>query len=343
MHIAEERVRKGELKMYGLMVEIRQFWRVCGEVRGHLAPGGQLDIEDLDDVIVALDHALVSIRTLDLEVFQRSDEQTYLTARDDATSRQGQTVRALTAPRNSAVHHADVVDPAIASAAGPMPETRDVFLINPRWKPRSELPERMFQDDKGKPRATMAKAYDDACAGLPVLDTLLDAFAFFDTLAPQLARRQDDGRWEGFPLTPYPIAIRYRRLAPDWLTEAQWGRQHREQTQKIIPTGPRTIRGAIDAVDGLVLCGDTTTAWGTQAFTEPVEQVVRDVLAGARYDFHAGSGTVGRASSSGGALEVPSGQIEQSIITRLDNDVRPWRAWWEMCADDAEYYAQQRR
>lgn len=132
MRVAGDRIRKGELKMLALATEIRDVWDACASVVGSPVPGGTLDLHDLDRVVVALDHALVTIRTLDLEVFDASDQAAYRAARDDPASRQGRTVRALTAPRNSAVHHADVIDPDVASAAGPVPGTEGRYLINPR-------------------------------------------------------------------------------------------------------------------------------------------------------------------------------------------------------------------
>jgi hypothetical protein len=174
VNVSSDRVRKGEVKMFALMRAIRDFWEACAAVPGRVVPGGQLEIDSLDGVIVALDHALVTIRTLDLEVFSASDESNYLLLRDGQSSREGTTVRALIAPRHNAVHHPDVIDPHIASAAGPVPGTQ-WFVINPRWKLRSEVPSGMFRTQNGKPNPGNERAYDTAAAGIPILDTLLDA------------------------------------------------------------------------------------------------------------------------------------------------------------------------
>lgn len=160
----------------------------------------------------------------------------------------------------------------VASAAGPLPQSGGCYLINPRWKAREALPARMFH---GKHRPTLASAYDDAYAGVPILDTLLDAFAFFDGLAPSLARRHEDGSLEGFPLPPYDFALRYRRLAPDWPTERVWNGRAWLVAQAGPPHGSRTIVGRITVSGRVILCGDTIAGAGrTQAFTELAEQVV---------------------------------------------------------------------
>ncbi len=343
VQIAVERVRKGSLKMYGLAIEIREVWDACGRVRGDLMPDAGLVLENLDDVVVALDHALVTIRTLDLEVFEASNCCAYRAARNDPASRLGRTVQALTAPRNNAVHHADVVDPDVGSAAGPMPGAEHRYLINPRWKSRRDLPARMFEDDKGRYRNPLAQAYDDTCAGVPILDTLFDAFAFFEGLAPQLARRQGDGSLEGFPLPPYDLALRYRRLAPGWPAEYDWHQRTRQATQAAPPDGSRTIRGRINAQADLVLCGDTAVSAGlTRAFTEPVQQVLQDVQLGAKYYVRSKNELL-QCLVSGNVLATSNGPLTLASLPDLAGDARPWADWWALCQDDSEYYRRQRQ
>lgn len=342
MRVARERTRKGELKMLAFVTEIRYVWDACGAVVGGPGPGGTFDLRDVDGVVVALDQALVTIRTLDLEVFDASDPTAYRAARDDPASREGMTVRALTAPRNSAVHHADVIDPDVASAAGPVPGTADRYVINPQWKDRSELPDRMFEDQKRRHRKALADAYDSACAGVPVLDTLLDAFTFFDRLAPALARRRPDGSLDGFPLPPYPLAFRYRRLAPDWPTEREWDQRARAAAQAALPGGSRTVKGTVGTPDGLVLCGGTAVGHGrTESFTEDPEQVVRDVETGATYVVTLPDGPAA-CVVTGGALATAAGPVDLSSLPDLSGDSLPWADLWALCQDDAEHYRRQR-
>ncbi len=337
MQVLADRVPKGRRKMYALTSEIRDVWDACGRVMGHPLAGGQLDLESLDEVAVALEHALVSIRTLDLEVFEASDKATYLATRDDLASRAGRTVRGLIAPRNNAVHHADVIDPDVTRAVGPMPGTVDRYLIHPRWKARADLPARMFQQQ------AVAQAYDEACARVSILDTLLDAFAFFDGLDPSLARRRADGSLEGFPLPPYDIATGYRRLTPDQPSERDWQDGLRVEIQAALPAGSRTILGKVAVAGRLVLCGDTAAGPGrTHCFTESEDQVVRDVGFGATYDVALAEGN-GRCSVFGGVLVSPAGPVATAALRDLAGDNRPWADWWHLCEDDAEYYLRQRR
>lgn len=329
--------------MFGLAREIRDLWAVCGNVVGRPIPGGQLEIENLDDVIVALDHVLVSVRTLDHEVFEASDVN-YRRVRDDTTNPKGQVVRALTGPRNNAVHHADVVDPNVSSAAGPRPDDATRYIITARWKTRAELPPRMFQvPGRGgqlhEVRSVTA-AYDATCAGIPLIDTLLDAFAFFDALAPHLARRNDDGSLWGFPLTPYPLVTHYLRLAPDWSTEAGWNTRAHQRARSVPPAGPRTIEGHVRATDTDVLCGRTVHAHGATYFTESVDQVVSDVQMGADYraELH---GALTPLAVLAGALGTSAGSLDVLSLPDLSGDTR-WLGWWQLCQTDANYYRRQR-
>lgn len=214
MKVAADRVRKGELKLRALVDEIRRFSHACRTIRGTLAPGSAVDIEHIDEVINAVDNALVAIRTLDLEVFEKSDPTAYRALR--STDPQGGVVRALTGPRNSAVHHPQVIDPDLDRVVGPID---DVFIIFPKWKHRSELPTETFQyatgPKKGQPIAAYIAAFDTFAAGRRVLDTLMDAFSFFDRCDPAIADRDDDGNLRGFLLPPLPIG-EYLRLGPDW-------------------------------------------------------------------------------------------------------------------------------
>jgi len=55
----------------------------------------------------------------------------------------------------------------------------------------------------------------------------------------------------------------------------------RDEARKGPPSGSRTITGRINTEDGVVLCGQMVAAVGTLSFTEPPEQVVRDLAMGA--------------------------------------------------------------
>lgn len=97
--------------MRALAERIRRFSDECQRVEGRVIPGPTVEFEHLDPVINALDDALVVIRTLDREVFEPSSSS-YVSFRD--SDPQGRVVHAMTAPRDSAVHQVDVVDPDLA-------------------------------------------------------------------------------------------------------------------------------------------------------------------------------------------------------------------------------------
>lgn len=114
MKVVSDRLGKGQLKMRSLATSIRDVYDASASVRGRVMPGSILEFDELDDVVNALDNALVSVRTIDLEVLEPSDRTAYQAAR--AGSPTGGVVRGLTPVRNNAVHHIDVVDPDLARA-----------------------------------------------------------------------------------------------------------------------------------------------------------------------------------------------------------------------------------
>jgi hypothetical protein len=147
------------------------------------------------------------------------------------------------------VHDTDLIDPDVDSAIGPV-DRPDRFIILPRWKPRSALPSRMFEYPGGKRagqlNTDLAAAYDRGAAGRPVMDTLLDAYKFFDMCDPALAEREANGQLTGFPMQPLPLVTRYRRLHPDWTSEADWDAKARRQVTAVAPTGyGREISGLL--------------------------------------------------------------------------------------------------
>jgi len=91
--------------MAGLAEEIRGLWDTTNQMEGSPVEGGRLDLsnESMFDVLNWLLRALTSVRSLDLEVFEKSDPSTYQVIRD--TDQRGMAVRRLTAPRNNALHH----------------------------------------------------------------------------------------------------------------------------------------------------------------------------------------------------------------------------------------------
>lgn len=344
MKVEHKRHRKGQLKMRGLADGIRRFYDACSSVRGAVARGATLELEHIDTVINALDCALVCVRTLDLDVFERSDPTEYHKLR--SASAAGSTVLGLIAPRNMAVHHVDVIDPDIVRAVGPL--DGGSFIIFPKWKPRAQLPHAMFQyhdgNKKGQDIVDAITSYDAGVAGRLVLDTLFDAYAFFNHCDGTLADRDGNGKLVGVNLPPLPVATGYVRLAPDQPTHEEVDQQIRARAQSAAPAGQsREITGCLDTPAGPVLCGSTTVdSYRTQSFTESIQQVVHDLEMGFPY----------RATFQGEAtpLTFRDGALMAADVPLLDrlqvlsaNDREPWAGRWDLCIQDAAYYRDQRR
>jgi hypothetical protein len=63
---------------------------------------------------------------------------------------------------------------------------------------------------------------------------------------PALAEREANGQLTGFPMQPLPLVTRYRRLHPDWTSEADWDAKARRQVTAVAPTGyGREISGLL--------------------------------------------------------------------------------------------------
>jgi hypothetical protein len=345
MKITPGRTRKAQLKMRGLGTDIRRFSDACTNVRGTVAPGPSVDIEDIeiDPVINAIDGALVTIRTLDLEVFQASDPKAYGALLDGLP--EGRAVRALTAPRNNAVHHVDVIAPGLQRAVGPLGLGTDRFIVLPRWKNRSDLPVAMFRyprgSKKGQDNVGYMASYDAGAAGRLVLDTLLDAFSFFDQCDPTIADRSSDGELVGFPLPPLPVAG-YYRLEPKWPDHETVEQRIREMTQAVPPAGQhREITSRLDTDAGPVFCGYTTVdTHHKSSFLEAPDQIGRDLALGYVY----------RAPVAERMVKVVVVNAELWVdATRLVDlslpsaPPVPWAGYWELCEGDADFYRSHRR
>jgi hypothetical protein len=343
VQVTSDRLRKGQQKMRALADAIARYASACSHATGRICPQHLLEMDHIDPVVNALDEALVAIRTTDLEVLEASDPFGYPATR--RASPKGVVVRALTAPRNNAVHHTEVIDPDLARAIGPLDGGR--CIIFPKWKPRSELPSAMFQYSQGKKqgqdRSDYTTSYDSAVAGRLVLDTLMDAFAFLDGCDQRLADRDVEGKLRGFPLAPLP-APGYVRLAPDWPDQETIDHNIRAQVRDEVPAGTsREITGRLSVSAGTVFCGYTNLEHGRRhSFTEDGEQVRRDIEFGYLY-FVAVGGRHLEVSVVGDQLQAGGEGLEQLNLADGTVSAEPWSGWWELCASDAGYYRNQRR
>lgn len=162
MQVHADLARKGALRLRALAEDINRYADKCANYSGSIAPGAMVEFDDFDPIINEVDRALWAIRTLDHEVFHKSDASAYEELRD--TVPQGQVVWAFAPLPDVATHRADVVDPDIGRAVGPSSEGK--FVIFPLWKRRSDLPPDTFHKQHGGVYHTRITAYDAHVAGL---------------------------------------------------------------------------------------------------------------------------------------------------------------------------------
>lgn len=191
--IAADRIWKGQLLMSGLAEEIRSSWDALSRVVALGTDDGTVrpTRDDWLDLVNCMRRALATIRSLDFEVYQASDVAGYLAAR--AADRRGMAIRGLAGHRDNAVHHPELFDPVVEEATSP--DADGQHILSPRWAERTSRLDPVFSTRGGQFSESYARAYEDHVAGRPLLDPLLDAFAFFHSLAPHLARRDEhEGR-----------------------------------------------------------------------------------------------------------------------------------------------------
>lgn len=353
--VAANRVDKGRLLMAGLEEEIRGLWDTQSRIEAIPVLEDRIDVTDqsLFQLHNWLRRALTTIRTLDHEIFFKSDEKAYTDLRQNDP--RGITVRGLTGPRNNAVHHPEIIDPGIDRAIGPF---QDGYLIFPVWVNRTQRMNSVFTNDKGKFMKSYATAYDDKVAGRALHDTLLDAFDFFDTLGPGLAHRDTGGQFRLFPLPPPPVAESHRffRLMPDSPNESKQQAvldvQLRWQLEMSRPLGrERIIIGAFEADTGeIVLFGFTIVSdTFVQAFYELPSQVRMDVSGGFGYSLAVGAQPSPIPPT--GAVEVLRGLLQpdgselpiDDLLGAGAADAEVAEGRWSLCKDDPRYYARFRR
>ncbi|WP_055534334.1 hypothetical protein [Streptomyces graminilatus] len=186
---------KGLQKMHGLALYITRVWETAASFETSLCKGPQPDSER---IALEVAPALAAIRTLDLEVVRNSQrpngQHRYLRLQD--TDPQGQVVRGLVLPRNADVHLPAALDIHTDIDLGD-----SKWRVIPRWQPYAMLPQNIRTSTGTRPSSHTA--YQDAVGGYRVIETLLDAFAFFLRCDPSLARRGPTGALMYFPLRTY--------------------------------------------------------------------------------------------------------------------------------------------
>jgi hypothetical protein len=332
---------KGRQKMHGLALYTTHVWEAAAATQTSLCRIHGMEV-DTERVALEIAPALAAIRTLDLEVVKNSQTPADQTRYTDtlASQLEGQVVRGLLLLRNADIHLPATVDVQADRVVG----EGTGFRVMPIWKSYHELPS-AIRTSTGT-AASAHSAYRAAVAGRLVIETLLDAFAFFRRCDPSLPRlvtgTQD---LEYFPLRPYATHD-YERRHPDMPNRAQVDEQVRQATQESPPYGSsREILHRLDLDDGPVYCGYSLRLPLRTAFTEPEAQVARDIEAGFPYvalDEQGDSHPV--AVDATGQLAAAGTPLAKLALPAPRRHPLPetWHAWWDLAATDAFWYRNQR-
>jgi hypothetical protein len=326
-------VRAGRRKMHALQRQIHHVWMATTQTES------SLHSVDAETVSIDLASALVTIRTLDLEVFgsefpgpRRGIPGSYEKHRSGC--REGRIVRGFTLIRNAEAHVRDVIDVDVIR----MINMGDEWRVFPAWKQYADLP-RGVTSASGT--ALVAKrAYREVIGGELVIETLLDALKFFLACDPKLARRDDNGELEYFPLPEF-VQHDYERRHPDWPTRVEYQQQARAAMMRQPPTGTgREICHRL-SIDGITVYAGVTTMTSAYMsyFIETADQIITDIKLGYPY------------SVAGDLLTVDSDKLLKVGADELDaiplaKPVKPneetLRNWFQDAQNNATAYHRQR-
>jgi hypothetical protein len=236
----DDRRRKGHQKMHGLALYISWVWAATIATETSICREHGVEI-DCERVALAVSPALAAIRTLDLDVFDRGlgserRQQQYrdLRKRDP----QGRVVRGLLLLRNADTHLPATIDLQSERAISLFDGNMTYWRVFPQWQPYDEL-DPVIRADPGT-RQPAHECYRSAVAGQLVIETLLDAFCFFDRCDPSLAvRRMNEGseELEYFPLPAF-VQHDYERRHPYAMSRYEVDRRLREDSESTSPGPP---------------------------------------------------------------------------------------------------------
>ncbi len=341
--------------MFSLQRQIYHLWwstietqtRLCGEHR-------QVEV-DCEPVAVDLTPVLVTIRTLDLEIFEREHGEKYLKIKNETP--EGCVVRGLLIIRNAEVHLPVVLDPNIDRVVNFGDLNDQVWRVFPKWKEFDQLP-RMIQEhaapkkecERAQKRGSKSEQRSKECyrkfvAGKPVIETALDAFSFLYRCDPSLARTDQSGELEYFPL-PQFVEHEYERRHPAWPSRQAVDRKLESEVRSTVPAGVgRRILHRITVGGESIYAGYTDLGNGRlHGFTEAAEQIFLDVQRGYKYtavSVHGEEVTV-RCDAIRGILTAVVDLESFGFASPDDPDEDTWRGWWNLACEDAFYYRRQR-
>ncbi|MFJ9127814.1 hypothetical protein ACIRJS_27310 [Streptomyces sp. NPDC102340] len=335
---------KGCQKMHGLALAITHVWEAAATTSTSLCRVHGMAV-DTERIALEAAPALTAVRTLDLEVICNSQNSAargrYESLRE--SDPQGQVVRGLLLMRNADIHLPATVDVQANRVIGGSIGGNS-FRVFPLWQPYDQLPDAVRTSTGTSP--TAHAAYRKAVGGQLVIDTLLDAFAFFRRCDPTLARYvHDTEELEYFPLPPYP-GHDYERRHPDQPSHSQVETEVRRRAQEVPPAGSRrVIQHSFNSEGTTIYCGTTVRSPVSMDFTEPKDQVARDILAGYPYVVAAADGASHVVVvDDGHRLLVGDSPIEELLSGSAKGQARRevWHGKWQLAAADAFQYRNQR-
>lgn len=298
-------------------------------------------MEGIEAVAIEAAFAVIAVRILDLEVFRAAHGRRYETVRDNCDG--GRTVSGLTLIRNAEVHLPVALEPDFEYRPGCISrrperggtnstvERRHIWAT--RWKSYSELPDSVRHSERTAERCHTA--YRDMVEREEVVETLLEAIAFFDQLDPSIVPRSATGQLAHLPLTALlGLHDTYRRLHPSEPRRRDVARRLIEKTRSRRPPGTRrVILYEVRSASGVLLAyagfgyGHPNTMiggeYGKCSWVDSGGQVVRDIEMGFPYDVGVVTGEQGIAVESGRL------RVDGALLDDLHLPQPPARPdWW---------------
>jgi len=342
-----ERSAKGRHWMRALQRQVADAWASTTETDTSLCRIHGMETE-CEVVAISTAFAVTAVRILDNEVFCKEHGQAYLDAK--TSDRQGKVVDGLVLIRNAEIHLPVILDPDVQRVLS----LGSAFRVVPKWRPYDQLPADVQNNTKTSERCHAA--YRTAVEGEPVIETLLDAIAWFVKCDPSLAQRDEAEELKHFPL-PELWQHEYERRHPDWVRRCDVEAELRAKRTRELPVGDyRSIQHRL--LDGdltVAFCGYTFRNGYRSAFTETPEQIVRDIAGGYRYyvgtadevgemTHHSEMGNlVGTVDEEIWVNGSPLDGFELSPFSDEPPTLETWRSWFELAAGNAFMYARERQ
>lgn len=331
--IDPDRLRAGRRKMHALQRQIHRVWMATTQTET------SLHSVDAETVSIDLASALVTIRTLDLEVFsgefpgpRRGIPGPYEEHHNGC--REGRIVRGFTLIRNAEAHVRDVIDVDVIRMINV--DTR--WRVFPAWKQYADLPNGVTNAPGTAP--TAKRAYREVVGGELVIETLLDALKFFLACDLKLARRAHTGELEYFPLPEF-VQHDYERRHPDWPTRLEHQQQARAAMMQQPPAGTgREICHRL-SIDGTIVYAGVTTMTPAYMsyFIETSDQIITEIKLGYPYSIAGRLLTV----DSDNLLKVGSDELGTIPLTKpIKPNEETFRNWFRDAQNNATAYHRQR-